>query len=48
MEALRFPELGKMSYENGVGNISKFFADYLSRQTARGVLKVSHPQIAAE
>jgi len=48
MEALRFPELGRMYYDNGVGKIAKFFADYLSRQTKKGLLKVFHPQIAAE
>jgi hypothetical protein len=37
-----------MYYDNRVGKISRFFADYLSRQTAKGLLKVPHPQIAAE
>jgi TetR/AcrR family transcriptional repressor of mexJK operon len=48
MEALRFPELGKMYYDNGVGKIAKLFADYLSRQTEKRSLKVTYPQIAAE
>ncbi len=34
MEALRFLNSAKMVYENGAAKIARFFANYLSRQTA--------------
>jgi len=48
LEARRFPELGKMYYENGAGKIAQFLASYLSRKVQEGKLKVANPQISAE
>jgi TetR/AcrR family transcriptional repressor of mexJK operon len=48
LEARRFPELGKMYYENGAGKIAHFLAVYLQRKVQEGKLKISNPQISAE
>jgi TetR/AcrR family transcriptional repressor of mexJK operon len=48
LEARRFPELGKMYYENGVGQITRFFAAYLALNTREGKLRIANPQISAE
>jgi TetR/AcrR family transcriptional repressor of mexJK operon len=48
LEARRFPELGKMYYENGAGKIAHFLAGYLERKVQDGKLKIANPQISAE
>ncbi len=48
LESQRFPELGKMYYENGVAKISRFLAGYLSRLTEQGRLTIPDTEVAAE
>jgi AcrR family transcriptional regulator len=47
-ESGRFPELGRVFYENGPRRVLERFADYLQDATERGVLNVPHPRVAAE
>ena len=47
-ESGRFPELGRVFYENGPRRVLERFADYLREATAKGVLNVPHPRVAAE
>ncbi len=48
LEAQRFPELGRIYYENGAEKVSRYFADYLSSKVREGKLKIANPQITAE
>jgi TetR/AcrR family transcriptional repressor of mexJK operon len=47
-ESRRFPELGAVFYHAGPAVAARRLADYLAEQSRRGVLKVDHPDIAAE
>jgi TetR/AcrR family transcriptional regulator, mexJK operon transcriptional repressor len=47
-ESGRFPELGRVFYENGPRRVLERLADYLRQATERGVLNVPHPRVAAE
>jgi AcrR family transcriptional regulator len=47
-ESARFPELGRVFYENGPRRVLERFADYLRDATEKGVLNVPHPRVAAE
>jgi AcrR family transcriptional regulator len=47
-ESGRFPELGRVFYENGPRRVLERLADYLRNATARGVLTVAEPRVAAE
>jgi TetR/AcrR family transcriptional regulator, mexJK operon transcriptional repressor len=48
LEAQRFPELGKMYYENGAEKIAHFLARYLGQKVREGKLRISEPHITAE
>lgn len=48
MEAHRFPELAKVFYDSGPGQIIKVLAAYLRQKMAQGILCVPNPQLAAE
>lgn len=47
-ESGRFPELGRVFYDNGPRRVLERFADYLQDATERGVLAVPQPRVAAE
>jgi TetR/AcrR family transcriptional regulator, mexJK operon transcriptional repressor len=47
-ESGRFPELGRVFYDNGPRRVLERFADYLREATAKGVLNVPDPRVAAE
>lgn len=48
LEAQRFPELGKVYYENGAEKVAHFFAAYLAQKVREGKLKIANPRITAE
>lgn len=48
LEAQRFPELGKVYYENGAEKVAQFFAAYLAQKVREGKLKMANPRITAE
>lgn len=47
-EVDRFPELGRISYTSGAAAAVESLAAYLSEETAKGVLHVNDPHLAAE
>jgi TetR/AcrR family transcriptional regulator, mexJK operon transcriptional repressor len=47
-ESGRFPELGRVFYENGPRRVLERVAGYLRDATAKGLLNVPHPRLAAE
>lgn len=47
-ESARFPELGRVFYENGPRRVLERLADYLRNASARGVLAIAQPRVAAE
>lgn len=47
-ESARFPEFGTAIYSVGAGRMIEMLADYLVRETGKGALSVSEPELAAE
>jgi AcrR family transcriptional regulator len=47
-ESGRFPELGRVFYENGPRRVLERVAGYLRDATDKGLLNVPHPRLAAE
>jgi len=47
-ESARFPELGRVFYDNGPRRVLERLTDYLRNATARGALAVPDPRMAAE
>lgn len=48
LEAQRFPELGKVYYENGAEKVAQIFAAYLAQKVREGKLRITNPRITAE
>jgi AcrR family transcriptional regulator len=47
-ESGRFPELGRVFYENGPRRVLERLAEYLRQATAKGLLNCPQPRLAAE
>ena len=47
-EAPKFPEVARQIYQSGASRAAQALATYLANQSARGILAVTDPELAAE
>ena len=47
-EAPKFPEVARQIYQSGASRAAQALASYLAHQSARGILAVTDPELAAE